>query len=64
MKTVRVTIDANSNGGRIDPARVDASTEHDIARQMVEDETEALLDAAKFARRASRSSEQSPRSGT
>ncbi len=51
MKTVRATIDAHSNGGRIDPARVDASTEHDIARQMVDDETEARLDAAKFARR-------------
>lgn len=53
MKTVRMTIDpAHPAGvGRIDPARVDATTEADIAGQIADDETEALLDAAKFARR-------------
>ncbi len=51
MKTVRVTIDAHSKDGRIDPARVDASTAHDIARHMVEDETGAMLDSTKFAQR-------------
>lgn len=51
MKTVRVTIDAHSSGGSIDPARVDATTEYDIVQQMAIDEAEALLDAAKFARR-------------
>jgi putative transcriptional regulator len=51
MKTVRVTIDAHSGGGRIDPASVDATTENDIVRQMAKDETEAILDAAKFTRR-------------
>jgi putative transcriptional regulator len=51
MKTVRVTIDAHSSGGRIDPARLEATTENDITQQMIKDETEAMLDAAKFARR-------------
>jgi putative transcriptional regulator len=44
-------IDANSTGGRIDSARVDATTENDIVLQSAKDEAEALLDAAKFARR-------------
>lgn len=55
MKTVRVTIDpaaqASLASGRIDPARVDATTEDDIARQAAADEAEAMQDAAKFARR-------------
>lgn len=55
MKTVRVKIDpstlAMSKLGRIDPDRVDATTEADIAHQMAEDEAQALQDAAKFARR-------------
>lgn len=51
MKTVRVTIDAHSKNGRIDSTRVDATTENDIVQQMAKDETEAMLDAAKFARR-------------
>jgi hypothetical protein len=50
MKTVRVTIDAASAGGltlgRIDPARVDATTEESIAAQRAADESEARLDAA------------------
>lgn len=55
MKTVRMTIDpavpATLATGRIDPARVDATTETDIARQVASDEAEAMQDAAKFARR-------------
>lgn len=55
MKTVRVTIDTAIPGslalGRIDPARVDNTTEDDIAAQQAADEAEAMLDAAKFARR-------------
>lgn len=51
MKTVRITIDPQSTGGRIDPARVDATTENDIALQLAKDDAEAMLDAAKFARR-------------
>jgi len=50
-ETVRVTINAHSKDVRIDPARVDASTEHDITRQMVEDEKGSMLDSAKYAQR-------------
>ncbi|HCI15027.1 MAG TPA: transcriptional regulator [Gallionellaceae bacterium] len=55
MKTVRVTINPAVPGslaqGRIDPARVDATSEKDIALQQTADEAEAMQDAAKFARR-------------
>ena len=55
MKTVRMTIDpavpATLNSGRIDPVRVDATTEADLARQAASDEAEAMQEAAKFARR-------------
>jgi len=37
--------------GRVDPARVDATSEEDIAAHQAADEAEALQDAAKFARR-------------
>lgn len=37
--------------GRIDPARVDATTERDIASHQAQDEAEAMVDAARFARR-------------
>jgi putative transcriptional regulator len=40
--------------GRIDPKRVDATTEADIARHKAADDAEAMLDAAKFARRVRR----------
>ena len=33
MKTMRVTIDPAAAPGRIDPARVDATTEEEIAKQ-------------------------------
>lgn len=55
MKTVRVTIDPavpfTLASGRIDPARVDATTEADIAKHVAADEAESRRDAAKFARR-------------
>ncbi len=55
MKTARVTIDPQQRGslpkGRIDKARVDATTEADIARHAADDEAQAMQDAARFARR-------------
>ena len=55
MKTVRMTIDpadpVSLAVGRIDPLRVDATTEQDIAAHQADDEADALQDAAKFARR-------------
>jgi putative transcriptional regulator len=58
MKTVRVKIDpaipATMALGRIDTARVDATTEEDIAKQEAADESESMQDAAKFARKVRR----------
>ena len=58
MKKQRMTIDPSlgflSNLGRIDIDRVDATTEEEIARQKAADEAEAMLDAAKYARRVRR----------
>ena len=58
MKTVRVTIDpaipATMALGRIDTARVAATTEEDIAKQEAADEAESMQNAAKFARRVRR----------
>jgi putative transcriptional regulator len=55
MKTVRMKLDpvapTSPSAGRIDAARVDATTDKDIAGQQATDEKEARLDAAKFARR-------------
>lgn len=55
MKTVRTKIDpghpAARPTGRVDMARVDATTEADIARHMAEDEAQAMQDAALFAQR-------------
>ena len=55
MKTVKIKITPNVSKsaarGRIDRARVDATTEAEIQAQIAEDEKEAMLDAAKFARR-------------
>ncbi len=55
MKTVRMTIDpmnpASQTAGRIDEARVDATTEQDIARHKTADVAASMQDAAKFARR-------------
>lgn len=58
MKTVRMTIDVHDPHarpvGRIDAERVDATSEADIAEHQAADEAEALLDAARFARRVRR----------
>lgn len=58
MKTVRMTIDVQSPlakpAGRIDTHRVDAATEEDIAEHKAADDNDAVLDAAKFARRVRR----------
>jgi putative transcriptional regulator len=58
MKTVRMTIDVRSPKakpvGRIDARRVDATTQAEIARHKSADDADAMLDAAKFARRVRR----------
>ncbi|NYT79553.1 helix-turn-helix domain-containing protein [Alcaligenaceae bacterium] len=55
MKTIRVQIDPTDPvslpEGRVDLARVDATTEEQITEHQAIDELEALQDAAKFARR-------------
>lgn len=55
MKTVKIKILPNASKtnkmGRIDIARVDATTESEIQAHIAEDEKEAMLDAAKFALR-------------
>jgi len=55
MKTVRMTIDPETpvplTRGRIDTARVDATTEQDIAQHKAADDAAAIQDIAKFARR-------------
>ena len=55
MKTVRHKIDlprpATVPAGRVDIARVDATTEADIARHIAEDEAQSRQDAALFAQR-------------
>lgn len=58
MKTVRMTIDVRSPKakpvGRIDARRVDATTQAVIAQHKSADDADAMLDAAKFARRVRR----------
>lgn len=58
MKTVRMKIDIhNPNAkpvGRIDVTRVDSTTEVEIAQHKAEDDANALMDSAKFARRVRR----------
>jgi len=55
MKTVRMKVDLQSLNadpvGRVDVKRVDATTEADIAAHQAEDDLNAMLDSAKFARR-------------
>lgn len=55
MKTVRVKIDsadpATLPAGRVSHARLDATTEQDIARQQAADDAAAMQEAARFARR-------------
>lgn len=52
MTTTRITIEPGTASltGRIDIARVDATTEAEIARHMAVDEHQAMQDAAQFAR--------------
>ncbi len=54
MKTVHMNIDpgapASIPRGRIEPARVDRTTELDIARHIAEDDALAMQDAARYAR--------------
>ncbi len=58
MKTVSVKIDpATLSGlprGRANKKRLDATSERDIALQKAKDDSEAMQDAAKFARRVRR----------
>ena len=58
MKTVRMMIDVQNPTakpvGRIDAARVDATTEAEVAKHKAADDADAMLDAAKFARRVRR----------
>lgn len=58
MKTVRIKIDPalvkRKRVGRINAAKVDATTESDIATHMAKDEALSMQDAAKFARRVRR----------
>ena len=55
MKKHRMTIDPGivslASRGRIDPDRVNATTEEEIAQQKADDDKEAMLDAARYARR-------------
>ena len=55
MKKHRMKIDPGivslASPGRIDPDRVDATTEEEIARQKAADDKEAMQDAARYARR-------------
>lgn len=52
MSTTRIQIDPNTVLllGRIDVARVDATTEAQIAQHMAADDQQAMQDAAQFAR--------------
>ena len=46
MPMVRMKIDTSKPGGYVDWAKVDATTEEEIAQQIAEDEAEARRDAA------------------
>jgi putative transcriptional regulator len=58
MKTVRLKIDFKSARpeavGRIDTARVEATTQAEISRHKAADDANAAVDAAKFVRRVRR----------
>jgi len=58
MKTVRLKIDpttiARQSLGHIDAAKVDSTSDADIALQVAQDDALALQDVAKFARRVRR----------
>jgi putative transcriptional regulator len=54
MKTMRIKVDLNNAQrwpkGRINLAKVDATTEDDIKRQQKEDDADVMKDAAPLAR--------------
>ena len=58
MKTTRIKIDPTATSlqriGRINKAKVDATTDAQIAEQAAQDEALAMQDAAKYARRVRR----------
>jgi putative transcriptional regulator len=58
MKTVRMKIESNTPSnkrvGRVNTAKLDATTEKQIAQHAEQDDTVAMQDAAKFARRVRR----------
>ena len=58
MKTTRIKIDPTPTSlqriGRINKAKVDATTDAQIAEQAAQDEALAMQDAAKYARRVRR----------
>lgn len=54
MKTVRVKIEPGRGNARVDLARLDATSEADVARQAAQDDAQAQQDAAQFARRVRR----------
>ena len=54
MPIVRKIIDISKPGGYIDEARVDATTEEEIAQQIAEDDAEARRDAGRYLRRIRR----------
>ncbi len=58
MKTVRMKIEPTSfviqGLGRVNPAKLDETTEAQIADQMAQDTMASMQDAAKFARRVRR----------
>lgn len=58
MKTVTVKIDPVTHAGlprgRVNKDRLNATSEKDIVSQIAKDDGEAMLDAAKFARRVRR----------
>lgn len=55
MKPVRVSVDFRKPStlpkGRVDPHRLDTTTEADLAVQEAEDDAEAIQDAARYVRR-------------
>ena len=58
MKTVRMKIEPNTPStkrmGKVNKAKLDATTETQIAQHAAEDDAAAMQDAAKFARRVRR----------
>ncbi len=52
--TIDVTGPAAQPVGRIDATRVDATTEEELMRHQAQDDADAMMDGAKFARRVRR----------